>query len=190
MALCASAESTMISCAQPIRGLFYPKGLNVIIMRRQDIKATYAIGCYGSSSSTGSSKPLFLRRKRRRFRDLDADSSWAEPWKLNLIEAYFLINEKQINVEMVCKDGNIMLDNVRAWKEFSMSSVFASPRRFACLYATYYSLKQQGWVVKMGQTYGGNFVVYQGDPDYFHSQFCVLVRDADDPEPCKFLSLQ
>jgi len=141
----------------------------------------YEAGCYGSSSSTNSLKPLFMRTARRRFRDLDADGSWAEPWKLTLLEAYYLIERGELEV-FVAGRSTDPLSAETAWTMFSQTAAaFSSPLRFAQLSAAYNYFKAQGWVVKMGQTYGGNFVLYPSDPDRCHSQYCVLVRDGDNP---------
>jgi len=74
----------------------------------------------------------------------------------------------------------------KCWEYFSICPQFSSQEVFARLYACYRHLRAQGWVVKLGQTYGCNFTVYMGDPDRYHSQFCVLVRDAVSLEPSKF----
>jgi tRNA-intron lyase len=176
----AAAAAPRAAAALP-QGLFCAGSGNVVVCGRADVERVYKSGCFGSSASTGSLKPLFLRHNRRRFRDLDADANWVEPWRLSLVEAFYMVSHGQLAVR---EAGGAAMDAAACWRAFSTQSTsFSSARRFACLCAVYESLKRQGWVVKMGQTYGGHFVVYQGDPDFFHSQFCVLVRDAGDAEP-------
>lgn len=119
-----------------------------------------------------------MRKKRRRFRDLDADANHVEPWKLTLLEAFYLMSQNQLEV-VSGKDGKT-LSKEEAWAHFRQSSAFSSPRRFAVMYMAYKHLRDQKWVIKMGQTYGGHFAIYQGDPDFFHSQFCVVVRDVEE----------
>ncbi|GBG31633.1 tRNA-splicing endonuclease subunit Sen2 [Hondaea fermentalgiana] len=152
--------------AGPAQGV-YAAG-NVVIHKREDIR-----------------RPLFMRKKRRRFRDLDADANHVEPWKLTLLEAYHLIAEDVLHVARPGDpDRSVTLSKQEAWNLFANSPSFSSPRRFAVMYAAYRHLRKQNWVIKMGQTYGGHFAIYQGDPDFFHSQFCVLIRDdADDAWP-------
>jgi len=175
-----------IEVKRRVLGLFCLGGSNVVVCGEEDIRLVYEEGgCVGSSASTGSLKPLFMRKKRRRFRDLDADADHVEPWRLTLVEAYFLMNEGLLEVK--CFDGRT-LALAEAWAIFGESEAFSSKRRFAVMYTAYKRLRARGWVVKMGQTYGGHFVIYQGDVDFFHSQFCILVRDENNEVPCKFSS--
>jgi len=99
-----------------------------------------------------------------------------------------MMTKGQLEVSLVGGGGPLSLDS--AWLQFSSeTSDISSPERFASLYATYDNLRKQGWVVKMGQTYGGHFVIYQGDPDYYHSAFCVLVRNASGEERWNWLDV-
>mmetsp|Transcript_10684 Transcript_10684/g.20042 ORF Transcript_10684/g.20042 Transcript_10684/m.20042 type:complete len:218 (+) Transcript_10684:3106-3759(+) len=115
-----------------------------------------------------------MRKNRKRFRDQDAEASWVEPWKLSMMESYYLLVRGEINI--VSDDKQ--LTAAEFWKECSTSEGVSCASDFALLYAAFFSLREQGWVVKMGRSYGGDLVVYQGDPDFFHSQFCVLVKDS------------
>lgn len=101
--------------------------------------------------------------------------------QLTLVEAMYMLARDEI---AVVRTDRSPLTVATAWALFKEASVSASPRQFACNYAAYTKLREKGWVVKMGQTYGCMFTLYQGDPDFFHSQFCVLLRDVDAKERC------
>ncbi|CAK9012889.1 tRNA-splicing endonuclease (tRNA-intron endonuclease) [Durusdinium trenchii] len=108
--------------------------------------------------------------------------------QVTLVEAYYMLERGQLRVCAIKQDGpEEELSAAEAWRVFGASQAYSSPRRFAVMYNAYKSLREQGWIVKMGQTYGAHFAVYQGDPDFFHSQFCILVADEDKDEPCKLL---
>ena len=61
----ATESAGAAAVGAPVRGLFAQGDSNVTLTRRQDIERIYKIGCFGSSASTNSLKPLFMRSKRR-----------------------------------------------------------------------------------------------------------------------------
>ncbi|KZC09901.1 PREDICTED: tRNA-splicing endonuclease subunit Sen34 [Dufourea novaeangliae] len=57
-------------------------------------------------------------------------------------------------------------------------------------YNTYKDLWERGYYVTSGEKFGGDFLVYPGDPVMFHSQFIVQCKDRDEEIPITELSAQ
>ncbi|XP_076390022.1 tRNA splicing endonuclease subunit 34 [Megachile rotundata] len=57
-------------------------------------------------------------------------------------------------------------------------------------YKTYKDLWEKGYYVTNGEKFGGDFLVYPGDPIMFHSQFIILCKDKNDEIPITELSAQ
>ncbi|XP_033329777.2 tRNA splicing endonuclease subunit 34 [Megalopta genalis] len=57
-------------------------------------------------------------------------------------------------------------------------------------YYTYKDLWEKGYFVTSGEKFGGDFLVYPGDPIMFHSQFIVHCKDRNEEFPITELSAQ
>ena len=55
---------------------------------------------------------------------------------------------------------------------------------------TFKDLWERGYYVTSGEKFGGDFLVYPGDPIMFHSQFIILCKDKSDEIPITELSAQ
>ncbi|CAM9417846.1 unnamed protein product [Chrysoparadoxa australica] len=66
---------------------------------------------------------------------------------------------------------------------------------FDTTFTVYQHFKDQGYTVKPAMNYGGNFVLYEGAPELFHSRFVVLVNGCwgvvdNRPRPIPWSALQ
>ncbi|CAK9795560.1 tRNA-splicing endonuclease subunit Sen34 [Anthophora quadrimaculata] len=57
-------------------------------------------------------------------------------------------------------------------------------------YKTYKDLWERGYYVTSGEKFGGDFLIYPGEPIMFHSQFIILCKDKNEEIPITELSAQ
>ncbi|XP_031846035.1 tRNA splicing endonuclease subunit 34 [Nomia melanderi] len=57
-------------------------------------------------------------------------------------------------------------------------------------YCTYKDLWEKGYFITSGEKFGGDFLVYPGDPIMFHSQFIIHCKDRNEEIPIIELSAQ
>lgn len=68
-----------------------------------------------------------------------------------------VVGLEQLNQKIVCKMGPLGLEKARA----------------------YTALKDYGWTITTGLNYGADFLLYSGNPEDFHAEFCVVIREVD-----------
>lgn len=87
---------------------------------------------------------------------------------LLLEEAFFLCYTLEC-LEMRKENGSLM-SIVECWKQFN-----GLKKNFLYYYAAYHYYRSKGWVVKPGQQYGGDYVLYKSSPIYYHSSYVVVI---------------
>ncbi|CAH1736013.1 unnamed protein product [Aphis gossypii] len=87
---------------------------------------------------------------------------------LLLEEAFFLCYTLEC-LEMRKENGSLM-SVVECWKQFN-----GLKKNFPYYYAAYHYYRSKGWVVKPGQQYGGDYVLYKSSPTYYHSSYVVVI---------------
>ncbi|XP_067135995.1 tRNA-splicing endonuclease subunit Sen2 [Centruroides vittatus] len=75
---------------------------------------------------------------------------------------------------LIVKESNKELSISEMWKKFCW---LALDGRFPCKYVAYHYFRSKGWIVKSGLKYGTDFVLYKDGPAFYHSTYCVVVRE-------------
>lgn len=64
-------------------------------------------------------------------------------------------------------------------------------RNFLASYAGYLYMKSKNWIIKSGLKFGGDFILYQKGPQFFHASYIVLIepyrKGQKLPECCHYL---
>lgn len=94
---------------------------------------------------------------------------------LALSEAFYLA--QVLGVLSVIVNGDkepTSLDKL--WTEFRGSFIATNRNfEFAVDYAIYHHFRCKGWVVKSGENYGANYLLYRKGPPVDHSQYAILI---------------
>lgn len=99
--------------------------------------------------------------------------------KLLLEEAYFLSYVfGLLMVELPGDNGNkptqLNLDHL--WS-LSCETINAQcPEEFACRYAAYHYFRSKGWVVRAGEKFSCDWVLYKEGPSFYHALYAIILR--------------
>jgi tRNA-splicing endonuclease subunit Sen2 len=175
-------------------------GLDVEIFDKKSMKILTEAGCYGFNSKPRQTiafydkqpvvkvSPDEYQRKlewKEKFGaedcgkliSVDDEELLSEPFDIpkSLIllpeEAFFLIHQikclevKDLNEKVVTAE--------QLWKFYCEAKY-----DFVETYVAYLYLKSKNWVIKAGTKFGGNFLLYKHNPQFYHATFVVrVVRD-------------
>lgn len=84
-------------------------------------------------------------------------------------EAMFLVRE------LKCLDVRT-LDGVAMSEELLLETFSKLKRSFLESYVAYVYLKAKNWIIKSGLKFGGDFLLYQKGPQFFHASYIVLIQ--------------
>ncbi|XP_015372526.1 PREDICTED: tRNA-splicing endonuclease subunit Sen2-1 [Diuraphis noxia] len=87
---------------------------------------------------------------------------------LLLEEAFFLCYTLEC-LEVRNENGSLISVN-DCWNQFN-----SLKKNFPYFYAAFHYYRSKGWVVKPGQQYGGDYVLYKSSPIYYHSSYVVVI---------------
>lgn len=98
--------------------------------------------------------------------------------QLSLCEAFFL--SYGLGCLTVCNTDNERLTVTQLWQ-----ACLCIQPGFLSSYVAYHHLRSKGWVVRTGEKYGVDFLVYKDGPVFYHSNAAILVQtvDKDTMEP-------
>ncbi|XP_017795269.1 PREDICTED: tRNA-splicing endonuclease subunit Sen34 [Habropoda laboriosa] len=106
-----------------------------------------------------------------------------------------LLNEEMAKLPKLDKsDALIQTHTVYPWTD--TADVEIIEWKYPCnykqqlRYKTYKDLWEKGYYVTSGEKFGGDFLVYPGEPIMFHSQFIILCKDKSEEIPITELSAQ
>eukprot|EP01023_Acetabularia_acetabulum_P054075 TRINITY_DN6073_c0_g1_i4.p1 TRINITY_DN6073_c0_g1~~TRINITY_DN6073_c0_g1_i4.p1 ORF type:complete len:274 (-),score=26.32 TRINITY_DN6073_c0_g1_i4:14-775(-) len=96
-------------------------------------------------------------------------------------------NEKKYGVKLSLQEGLFLMDKLKclALLDFESKQIMEVSQLWSmCLksrgdsfltsYAIYQHYRSLGWLLRAGIQYGGEYVLYQGHPAWFHSDYIVL----------------
>lgn len=126
---------------------------NVIIHNPHNAAAVYMSGCYGKGSLSKGPPLGCLDR--------------SEHLILTPCEAFYLITSNAIKVLNL---NNEVVSSEELWRIWTAYNAI-----FPHLYKVYKHFRDKGYVVRSGLTYGGDFVLYTGDPNTGHAPYVVRV---------------
>lgn len=84
-------------------------------------------------------------------------------------ESLFLVRELKC-LEVRTFEG-VVLSEEDLLKRFSKLN-----SNFLELYVAYHYMKSKNWIIKSGLKFGGDFILYQKGPQFFHASYIVLVQ--------------
>ncbi|XP_044743007.1 tRNA-splicing endonuclease subunit Sen2 [Chrysoperla carnea] len=87
--------------------------------------------------------------------------------RLSLEEGFFLIYAMNC-IEIY--DGSQKLSIEQCWNLFSN----ADPNFIKC-YIIYHHFRSKGWIVKSGEKFAGNYILYKNGPQFFHATYIVII---------------
>lgn len=92
--------------------------------------------------------------------------------QLSLCEAVFL--SYALGCLIVRDSEGRALSSARLW-----ASCRANQTDFIASYVAYHHLRSKGWVVRSGEKYGVEYLIYKHGPPYYHSNAAILIRMTD-----------
>ncbi|XP_076174483.1 tRNA splicing endonuclease subunit 34 [Ptiloglossa arizonensis] len=106
-----------------------------------------------------------------------------------------LLEEEMAKLPKLDKsDALVQTHTVYPWLDKDDVQVIEWKYPFNCReqlrYKTYKDLWERGYYVTSGGKFGGDFLVYPGDPIMFHSQFIIQCKDRNEEIPITELSAQ
>lgn len=162
----------------------YLGGHFVIVESQESIEE----GCFGTSLDSTRRKEAHRRgpvdkRLLSLSEKLSLDSS--KPYLfLSLCEAFFLLHRsKRVVIRDDRSNGIGLMDVNSTWSTFREAyekSIINTD--FAIEYCVYEYFRSIGWIVKSGENYGANFLLYRKGPSSDHAQYAViLILDKKQP---------
>ncbi|XP_039435209.1 tRNA-splicing endonuclease subunit Sen2 [Culex pipiens pallens] len=92
-----------------------------------------------------------------------------ENLSLSLEEAMFLVRELDV-LKVQSFDGSV-------FTEKNLVEKFAAIKKdFIPSYAAFMYLKSRNWIIRSGLKFGGDFLLYQKGPQFFHASYIVLIQ--------------
>lgn len=173
---------------RPITG-HYALGRYVIVHGKTPRNELRLLGCFGSDLEN-------VKRKEdnrqglldRQLLAMNPDVSDATV--LTLHEAFFLTYALGC-LDILSGESSIMSLN-SCWSAFRNYHLKSNEIEFAIEYAVYHFLRSRGWIVKMGDNYGTNFLLYKEGPSVDHAKYAALIiheRNSTQSTPHKWESL-
>lgn len=105
-----------------------------------------------------------------------------------------LLEEEMAKLPKLDKnEALIQIHTVYPWIDKDIKTVewkYPSNYKQQLRYKTYKNLWEKGYYVSSGEKFGGDFLVYPGDPIMFHSQFIILCKHENEEIPITELSAQ
>lgn len=160
-------------------GYLTSKGVEV--KDERSICQLYEKGKFGVGSLS-KEVPEFCRRKKLS-NFLEDDNEFQENFKeINSTDKFktlYLMFEEAFFLSyglgcLIVKENDKELNISDLWKRFCW---LALDGRFPCKYISYHYFRSKGWIVKSGLKYGADFVLYKDGPLFYHSTYCVIVRE-------------
>ncbi|XP_058454102.1 uncharacterized protein LOC131432068 [Malaya genurostris] len=92
----------------------------------------------------------------------------------------------QENLSLLFEEAMFLTDKVGCLEVFTLDGVQLPPERlllkitectnnFITSYVSYIYFKSKNWIIKSGLKFGGDFLLYQKGPQFFHASFIVLL---------------
>lgn len=166
----------------PIIG-YHSSGQYVIIKGQGQVDKLKLLGNYGNNLDHGKKKDALRRGPLdRQLAQIGPEES-NEDLKvyLTLQEAFFLAYAlgalnvvSEVEPEIVYSLGD-------CWSRFrSYYSKSNNNSDFATDYGVYHYLQSRGWIVKPGDNYGTNYILYKEGPSIDHAQYAALIINSQD----------
>lgn len=156
----------------------YTDGQYVSVDGLQNQERLKDLGDFGVDTDERKKREL-IRRGKQDLPIEDVNTLSRQSSDLTLHEAFFLTSA--LGVLEVLDEDNRKLDISACWEKFrKFNSRNNSPLDFALEYGVYFYFKTRGWVVKSGENYGVDFLLYDQGISSGHSQYAVAIIESDD----------
>lgn len=154
----------------------YNDGQYVIVEGKENQARLRLLGEFGVDSEERKRREFNRRasqdRKSGYMRDIPLQSNT----DLTLHEAFFLASA--VGCLQILGSGNEQLDITTCWTKFREFYTKSNDRLdFALEYATYFYLRTLGWIIRGGENYGVNFLLYNDSVSASHSKYAVLILE-------------
>ncbi|XP_055595921.1 uncharacterized protein LOC129746337 [Uranotaenia lowii] len=142
-------------------------GLSIEVWDTKDIGRLCRGGCFGQGTLSRSF-PACVRGFG--FTETQPSvQSKEENLALSFEEAYFLLHELRC-LEVQALDESVL-------DEFQLLEKFTKVKRFFIAhYVAFMYFRAKNWIVKSGIKFGGDFLLYQRGPQFYHASYIVLVQ--------------
>lgn len=158
----------------------YSSGQYVVITNEESQEKLVILGCFGTNVEHATRKGTDKRGPADRLlANFKYDSEPRATTLLTLHEAFFLayglgcLTIRSRNLEK--------LSLQTCWSQFRDSHKGLNVHLdFAIEYAVYHYFRSRGWVVKSGENYGTNFLLYRDKPSVEHSKYAVLIMSENE----------
>lgn len=157
----------------------YCSGQFVIVEGKKFQEELSLLGCYGIDLDTANRKEISRRGPSdQAITNLELPSA-GETTVLTLHEAFFLAYALGcLSISSESSQKLSLLDCWNLFSEYYKQSI--NHIEFAIEYGVYHYFRTRGWIVKSGENYGTNFLLYKLGPACDHAQYAVLIVSEDD----------
>mmetsp|Transcript_675 Transcript_675/g.1052 ORF Transcript_675/g.1052 Transcript_675/m.1052 type:complete len:198 (-) Transcript_675:1221-1814(-) len=144
--------------------------LSVVVFQLEYIENLWQDGFFGSAAQGSKMKPNLSRFRLDRYN--------VEPLKLSACEAYFLLRQGRLRIELLDTDvEGCCISEEQCLRMFS-SWYSSRTLNFRVLFSAYEFLRRSGWIVKQASALACHFVLYEDNPDQCHSEYAVIVSNS------------
>lgn len=160
--------------ANPLDAI-YNGGQFVVIDGESSQEYLDRLGCYGTVLNAATRKDPQRRGPLDRYIvEKYSDPTISSRTILSLNEAYFLSTSLKC-LRLKSSPDSGLLNDQQVWALFRQFYLENMEVDFAVEYAIYHYFRTSGWVVKGGDNYGSNFLLYKKGPSQDHASFAVKV---------------
>lgn len=159
---------------------FYSSGHYVVVRGREAQEKLALLGCFGTNVEHATRKENNRRGPSDRlFANFQLDTRSEPVTLLTLHEAFFLAYA--LGCLTICSEKHDKLSPVHCWSSFrDRFKGLNIHLDFAIEYGVYHYFRSRGWVVKTGENFGANFLLYRGAPSTDHSKYAVVITLEDE----------
>lgn len=166
----------------PLKGHF-DNTLHVVVEGEEASEQLKLLGSYGADLDNATRKNIARRgQSDRQLSEFNIDRSEPAITILSTHEAFFLtygLGCLAISSSRLASSNNL-LDISTIWREFRKITTQSNNKLdFAIEYGVYHYFRTRGWIVKSGENYGTNFLLYKESPSIDHSRFAVVIIPED-----------
>lgn len=158
----------------------YSSGQYVVVSTEESQEKLAILGFFGTSAEHATRKGTDKRGPVDcLLANFKHDSDSGSTTLLTLHEAYFLAYG--LGCLSISSQNLEKLSLQTCWGQFRESYKGLNVQLdFAIEYGVYHYFRSRGWIVKSGENYGTNFLLYRDKPSVEHSKYAVLIMSENE----------